>query len=107
MVWLGRDHEIVSAVGGAGQVAVEAAEHDVGTLGAYALAVASPMPRAAPVARDVGAALVDGGESYALIPCWSVGWMTVKSRVSKRATCVRSRPVDQGQLKLLRPLASR
>jgi hypothetical protein len=45
----------------AGQVAVEAAEHYVGTLGAYVLAVASPMPCAAPVARDVGAALVDAG----------------------------------------------
>ncbi|WP_128429470.1 hypothetical protein [Streptomyces cyaneus] len=38
LVWLGRDHEIVSAVGGLlGQVAVEVAERDVEALGGVRL----------------------------------------------------------------------
>jgi hypothetical protein len=103
LVWPGRDHESVSAAGGLRDRSPSRRRHPEGVRPRGG----EPMPRAAPVARDVGAALADGGESYALISCWSVGWMTVKSRVSKRATRVRSRPVDQGQLKLLRPLASR
>ncbi len=92
--------------GGGGRVGVQVAERDVRARLDERAGGRGPDTPARAGDRDQRAAHVDGRVAAHAGTSMSSATVTVKSAGSNRLTVRTSLPVDHGQLKLLRPLAS-